>query len=166
MPFKASPITIDYTNKQLIIETASSVQKLVSTSKTIPIQISDDREITLEISTYIKLNDQVTAQISLDCGAGFNVFRFNSRYMKPLGVDTAAAVKKYLKSPFDSTKINTSYTTSIAEIRTVNEVSAVQNIKATFIDGLIYEGITSINWLGDKITIDIPQKRLLVKKTP
>lgn len=39
---------------------------------------------------------------------------------------------------------------------------SVEDFKATFIDGLIYEGIKSINWLGDKITIDVPNKRLIV----
>lgn len=37
-----------------------------------------------------------------------------------------------------------------------------ENFKATFIDGLIYQGIMCINWLGDKITIDMANERIIV----
>ncbi|WP_315822815.1 retropepsin-like aspartic protease [Paraflavitalea speifideaquila] len=163
MPFINSPITIDYSNKRLTIESNSSLQQLLPQSKIIPLQISYERETVVEIFTYVRLNNQITAQISLDCGAGFNVFRFNSRYMAPLGIDSLKAVKKYIKSPFDTTKGNTYYTTDLAELRTISNGTTANNIKATFIEGLIVEGITGMNWLGDQITIDIAHKRMLVR---
>lgn len=34
--------------------------------------------------------------------------------------------------------------------------------KVTFVDGLIYEGKTSINWLGRKIGISLKQQKIYI----
>lgn len=166
MPFKQSPLTIDYHTLQLVVESPASLQTLAAKASILPMQVVDDRDISLEIATYVKLNDQVTAQISLDCGAGWNVFRFSDRYLKKLGIDTTQTTNVYARSPFDTTKGNHYYSTSLGELRTATPGAVVKDIKATFIEGLIWEGITSINWLGDRITIDIPRKRLLLARKP
>jgi len=162
MPFKEAPITIDYQNKILKIESNKSLNQLVKKDNTIPIQLSDDGEKALSIYTYVKLNNKLTLQVSLDSGAGFNVFRFNSRYMKALGIDSAQVESKYLKSEFKPEEGNNYYYTKLSNLATSNNKAKVNDFKITFIEGLIYEGITSTNWLGDKITIDIQNKRLIV----
>lgn len=157
MPFKDIPLTIDYTNKKLVLG------NIPKDGKTIPLQISADRDITLGISTYVKLNDRLPVQISLDSGAGNGIFRFNARYIQTLNIDTANTTKRTIISDFDSTKTNNSYTTALDKISTLNGVSSASGVKGTFIEGLIYEGIGSINWLGNSITIDVPGKRMIVK---
>lgn len=163
-PFRNTPITIDYTNKQLIIESAASTNQLLKQGKSIPMQLADDRGITLGISTYVRLANALTLQVILDSGAGANVFRFNARYMDKLGIDSTQTVRKYLKSEFNPAVGNNYYGTSLTIISTVDGIAEKKDFKATFIDGLIYEAISSINWLGNKITIDVPNKRLIVAK--
>ncbi|WP_276482939.1 retropepsin-like aspartic protease [Paraflavitalea pollutisoli] len=164
MPFKHGALTIDYAQSHLIVESPAALQTMAVASYSLPLQVVDDRDISLEIATYVQLNNKVTAQISLDCGAGWNVFRFSARYMKQLGIDTTQTTNVYARSPFDTTKGNHYYSTTLQELRTTTPGAGVKNIKTTFIDGLIWEGITSINWLGDRITIDIPRKRLLLPR--
>lgn len=163
LPFRHIPITIDYKNKILTLETDKSLQQLIKTGASIPIQISDDLEKTLGIATYVRLNDKLTVQMNLDSGAGFNIFRFNSRYMKPLAIDSSQVKTKYQKSDFKPTEGNTYYFTTLSKINTqTNDKIKATDFNATFIDGLIYEAIGSINWLGNKITIDIQKKNMII----
>jgi len=163
LPFRDFPLTIDYKNKVLVIETEKSLKELTKSGTSFPIQISDDAEKTLGISTYIKVNDKLTLQMNLDSGAGFNVFRFSSRYMKKLGVDETKVEKKYRASDFKPTEGNNYYFTKLDKISvaSTDKIKATQ-FNATFIEGQIYEAIGSINWLGDKITIDIQKKNMII----
>lgn len=163
LPFKETPITIDYKHKVLVLETEKSLKELAKTGTQFPIQISDDGEKTLGISTYIKVNDKLTLQMNLDSGAGFNVFRFSSRYMEKLGIDPAKVEKKYSPSDFKPTEGNNYYFTNLKKISiaSADKIKAT-DFKATFIEGLIYEAIGSINWLGDKITVDIQKKNMII----
>ena len=163
LPFRETPVTIDYKNKVLVLETDKSLKELAKTGISFPIQISDDAEKTLGISTYVKVNDKLTVQMNLDSGAGFNVFRFSSRYMEKLGVDSTKVEKKYRASDFKPTEGNNYYFTKLDKISIASsdKIKAAQ-FNATFIEGLIYEAIGSINWLGNKITIDIQKKNMII----
>ncbi len=163
LPFRNIPITIDYKNKVLTLETEKSVKELTKKGISLPIQISDDLGKTLGIATYVKLDNKLVVQMNLDSGAGFNVFRFNSRYMQSLGIDPSKTEVKYQKSDFKPTEGNNYYYTNLSKINAEsNDKISASNFKATFIDGLIYEAIGSINWLGDKITIDIQNKNMII----
>lgn len=163
LPFRNIPITIDYKNKVLVLETEKSVKELAKKGISLPIQVSDELGKALDIATYVKLDDKLVVQMNLDSGAGFNVFRFSSRYMQSLGIDPSKTEVKYQKSDFKPTEGNNYYYTNLSKInaQSSNKIS-VTNFKATFIDGLIYEAIGSINWLGDKITIDIRNKNMII----
>lgn len=162
MPFKNNAITIDYTTKNLIVETDSSLKKLIKKDNVLPIQVSEDGERTLSIATRVKLNNKLTLQVGLDSGAGNNVFRFNSRYIETLGLDKSKLETKFVKSDFKPEHGNNFYRSSLKELATINNTATVKEIPVTFIDGLIYEGIVCTNWLGETITIDIKGKRILI----
>ena len=163
LPFKNAPFTIDYKNKVLVLETDKSLKALAKTGTTLPIQISENLEKTLTFATYVKVNDKLILQMNMDSGAGFNVFRFSSRYMEKLGVDSTKVEKKYRASDFKPTEGNNYYFTKLSKITPASsDKIAVTDFKATFIEGLIYEAIGSINWLGDKITIDLQKKVLII----
>ena len=163
LPFKEIPFTIDYKNKVLVLETEKSMAALDKTGISLPIQISENLEKTLTFATYVKVNDKLNLQMNMDSGAGFGVFRFNSRYMENLGVDASKTEKKYRASDFKPTEGNNYYFTQLPKISPASSNKIrVADFKATFIEGLIYEAIGSINWLGDKITIDLQKKVLII----
>lgn len=161
--FKDVPVTIDYKNEELVVESEASMEKKIKQAETIlPIQISVDQEKTVGISTYIHLDNKLKLQVKLDSGAGFDVYRFNARYMEPLGIDSSQVEHEFQTSIFKPEEGNDYYYAKIPMMSTSNGKIDVQDFKATFIDDLIYEGIMGINWLGDKITIDVPNKRLII----
>jgi hypothetical protein len=164
-PFKDKPITIDFENKILSIETEKSLNKLIAEKDfEMPIQITNDREIKIGIATKIQINDRLTLNVGLDSGAGFGVFRFSSRFMKKLGIDKTKVESEFKPSMFKPENGNQFYYTTLSKMTDINNNVSVKNFKATFIEGLIHEGIMGINWIGKKITIDIPNKRLIVQK--
>ena len=163
--FKDKAITIDFENKILSVETKDSLTKLIAEMDfELPIQINNDRDIRIEIATTIKLNNTLTLNVNLDSGAGFNVFRFSSRFMEHLGVDKQNIKSEFKPSMFKPEVGNQYYYTTLSKMTDINNNVSVNDFQVTFIDGLIYEGIMGINWMGKKITMDIPNKRLIVKK--
>jgi len=164
-PFKDKAFTIDFEKKILSVETKESLNQLIADKDfEMPIQVSNDREIKIDISTTIQLENKLTLNVGLDSGAGFNLFRFSSRFMEKLGIDKNEVEGEFKSGMFKPEEGNTYYYTTVSKMTDVNNNVSVKDFKATFIDGLIYEGIMGINWIGNKITIDIPNKRLIVKK--
>jgi len=163
--FKNKQITIDFGNNILSIESEKSLEKLIANKDfEIPLQISNDRDINIGISMKILLDNQLSLNVVLDSGAGFNVYRFNSRYMKNLGIDSTQVKKIYKPSYFKPGAGNNFFITQVSKFSDAAKNVSTNEFRAIFIEGLIYEGIMSVNWIGKKITIDIPNKRIIVQK--
>lgn len=163
-PLIDQAVTIDFENNLLRIESEKTLVALTANKDfELPLQIYNDRGIDVGISTKIQLNSKLTLNVKLDSGAGFGVYRFSSRYMGDLGVDSTEIASEYRPSYFKPLEGNTYYFTNLAQMSDTSGNVTVYNFKATFIDGLIYEGIMGIDWLGKKITIDMPNKKILVQ---
>jgi hypothetical protein len=161
--FRNRPFTVDFAGKKLCLETGRSLAERARVGKKVPIQLDDDRGISLDMFTRVRVNDSLTLQIVLDSGAGFNVYRFNSGFMKDLGIDTSAATRYYKKSSLDKDVTNTFHTAELHEISLASAPSVhADKVKTSFLGGLIYDGITCINWLGKRITIDIPDREMIL----
>ena len=166
MSFQHQPFTIDFEQKKIFIETKKNVSKRKKTGFTIPLQLETGRDKALDIFAYFTVNNKLTLQFCLDSGAGNDVFRINSKFMLQLGIDTTRSqlvVKTQKQSEF-----NPNYKTSIYKA-TVSKLSAKDNIAikkenftAHFIDGLIYDGVVSINWIGRQITFDLGKSEMIV----
>lgn len=95
--------------------------------------------------------------------AGFGVYRFSARYMAALGIDTAEVEKTYKPNYFSPSEGNNYYHSSLKSLSDRQDKVVLTNYKATFIEGLIYESIMGVNWLGQVLTIDLTEGRLLVQ---
>ena len=159
--FQHVPVTIDYEKKQIIIGELKAEEK----KRFIDIQLDDEAGNSLDVFTHVKINDKATIQVSLDAGAGSRSFWLNDRLVGVLGVDTTGFMKVVKTSEFDSTKTNRFSIGPIGSLATENGLARVKNPQVVFIQGLIYEGKTSIEWLGKKIAISIPDKKIYIIKT-
>lgn len=159
-PFQNMPVTIDYEKKILSFDELNPVDK----KKYIDIQIANYADKALDIFTNIKLNDKINIQVLLDAGAGKNSFWVNARFMETLQLDSSQFEVHDKKSEFDSTKSNKFLIGTIQSIKTENDLAEVINPKTYFVEGLIYEGKTGIEWLGKKISISLPEKKIFIIK--
>lgn len=164
-PFLNNPITIDFKKNVLIIESKlSMLERRKKADFILPIKISNDKERTIGISTVVQLNNKLSLLVNLDSGAGFDVYRFNSRYMTDLHIDSTTVKHSYIESEFVPEEGNNYYFTSIRDLRDGGENSIKKKPDVTFIDGLIYEGIMGVNWIGEILTIDLNKEEVLVIK--
>jgi len=163
-----TPFTIDFEKKTIRIESATSLTGISKKARIIPVQLEQSRGKALTIFAWFRVNDKLTLQFSLDSGAGKDVYRINAKYLKALGINTAdtALVKQYnKKSEIDTAHLSSIYVTKLAKLNTVADPAiSVTNIPVQFLEGLIYDGIVWINWLGSQVTFDLQRERLLVTR--
>jgi predicted aspartyl protease len=164
MSFRNQPFTIDYTNKKIIFETAQSLSAIQKSGHQVPLQLDQSRDKALTIAAYFMVNDKLTLQFTIDSGAGSNIFRINSRYIPALGIDTANADKIAIPSEFNPKLKTIIYNANVKSI-TAKASTSIQchDVKASFIDGLIYDGILSLNWIGKQITFDLKKQEMIVR---
>ncbi|MCX8530883.1 aspartyl protease family protein [Chryseobacterium luquanense] len=153
-PFRNTPITIDYNNKKILFDRPTKGEKSVD------IQIADYAGKAIDIFTFVELNDTLKIQSLLDSGAGKNSFWFSSKLMEALALNKSDFKAVPIKSDFK--KENNYYIGKLSTISTLNKLRKVENLDAAFIDELIYEGKTSIDWLGHVLTIDIAKKKIFI----
>jgi hypothetical protein len=88
--------------------------------------------------------------------------------MKYLAIDTAdtAHVQKITHgSEFKKGYVNRIYIANIDRLALADApVISVLSPRAQFVEDLIYDGIMSINWLGNRMTFSIPDKKIVVEQ--
>lgn len=154
--FQETDIIIDYKNKVIILENIDSIKN----KKSFDIQLSTFADNALDIFTYVLLDNKYRIKVLLDSGAGNNSFWLSDKFVDLLGVDTNKFDVTEKKSEFNEKVTTKIYKGSIQSIS--NEFSKVEQPYVNFVEGLIYEGKTSINWLGSKIGISLKNKKMYI----
>jgi hypothetical protein len=156
--FRNTPVVIDYEKKELIFGEIKKADK----KRFIDIQLADVAGKSLDIFANVKVNDKITVQVMLDSGSGQNSFTLSADFLDVLDLNKAGFNISEQKSDFNASKSYKVYTGNIAKISTINNFANLKNPEVRFVEGLIYEGILSINWLGKKLGISIPEKRIYI----
>jgi hypothetical protein len=154
--FDETDFIIDFDKEEIIITDFSKDTKL----KSFDIQITTNADKSTDISTYIILNDKYKIQVLLDSGAGNNSFWFSDKLISTLEIDKSEMEISEKKSEFDEKIITKFYKGSINSIS--NQFITLKDPKVIFVEGLIYEGKTSINWFGNKIGISLRNKKIYI----
>jgi hypothetical protein len=154
--FSETDFIIDYDKKEITLTDLSKDKK----SKAFDIQITTNADKSLDISTYILLNNQYKIQVLLDSGAGNDSFWISDKFIKLLNLDKENMDSFDKKSEFDEKVMTKFYRGSVSSIS--NQFVTLKDPKVMFVDGLIYEGKTSINWLGKKIGISLKNKKMYI----
>jgi len=155
-PFEHTPVTIDFENRMLSFDPLTEAQK----RDFIDIQVADYAGKALDIFTNVRVNDTLTIQVLLDSGAGNGSFWFSTRLMDALKLDKNTFEETERQSEFDANRIDRFYRGQVHALATEDGQVRLADFSALFVDGLIYEGKTGIDWLGKQITISIPDRRI------
>lgn len=153
--FYDTEFIIDYTNKELIFP-----KEKLSGNKVLDIQLSTNADQSLDISTYVLLNNTYRINVLLDSGAGNDSFWLSDRLMGTLGIKKESLQLIEKKSEFDPAIINKFYKGSVDAVS--NSFVKVDKPNVLFVEGLIYEGKTSINWLGKKLGFNLKEKKIYI----
>ncbi|GEM50338.1 aspartyl protease family protein [Empedobacter brevis] len=154
--FGETDFIIDFNKKEIELTDFSKNEKLIS----FDIQLTTYADKATDIFTYITLNDNYTIQVLLDSGAGSNSFWISDKFIKTLQIDKTTLEISEKKSEFDENIVTKFYKGTISSI--ANQFVTLKDPKVTFVEGLIYEGKTSINWFGNKIGISLKNKKMYI----
>ncbi|WP_312555204.1 aspartyl protease family protein [Empedobacter brevis] len=154
--FGETDFIIDFNKKEIELTDFSKNEKL----KSFDIQLTTYADKATDIFTYITLNDNYTIQVLLDSGAGSNSFWISDKFIKTLQIDKTTLEISEKKSEFDENIVTKFYKGTISSI--ANQFVTLKDPKVTFVEGLIYEGKTSINWFGNKIGISLKNKKMYI----
>ncbi len=152
--FGDTDFIIDFDKKEIALADLSK-EKI---TKSFDIQLSTIADKSTDILTYVTLNDKVRIQVLLDSGAGNNSFWISDKLIPALGIDKSKLEMSEMKSDFDEKLKTKFYKGSLSSIS--NSIVTLKDPKVVFVEGLIYEGKTSINWLGKKIGISLKNKKI------
>lgn len=152
--FEHTNITIDYNTLEITINSESPD----SGSKALDIFVSTQVENTLDISTFMILNNDHQIKVLLDSGAGSNSFWFNDKIIKILNINTNT-----LKVAQNQSEINSEIKNKISRGKVDiigNNFVKIYTPDVVFVQNLIYEGKTGIDWIGKKFMISIKDKKI------
>jgi len=163
--FEDKAVTIDYKNKELILETAASLAFKKSIGNVISLQLKEDRDISTEIFAFFVLNKKDTLLFSIDSGAGQGNFKINSKYRSDCDVDTTKMHRFEHQSEFNSSLKDQFQSANVPALclKDCPGIS-INNFKSIFYPTLIYDGIVSTNWLGSAISFDLKNKEMIIQK--
>ncbi|WP_284462059.1 hypothetical protein [Chryseobacterium sp.] len=146
---------IDYTNKEILFP-----KEKLSGNKVLDIQLSTNADKSLDITTYVLVNNTFKINILLDSGAGNDSFWLSERLMSTLGIKKEDLQLIEKKSEFNPAITNRFYKGNVTSVS--NSFAKVEKPNVFFVEGLIYEGKTSINWLGKKLGFNLKEKKIYI----
>lgn len=154
--FAETDFVIDFEKNEIVLMDLAKLKN----AKSFDIQLTTHADKSTDISTYITLNGKYKIQVLLDSGAGNDSFWLSGKLIETLGLDKSKLQFVERKSEFDENLKTKFYAGQIESL--ANPFVTLNQPKVTFVDGLIYEGKTSINWLGKKIGISLKHKKMYI----
>ncbi|MGV0964603.1 aspartyl protease family protein [Empedobacter falsenii] len=154
--FSDTDFIIDFTKNEIELTDFSEKKNI----KSFDIQLSTNADKSTDIFAYITLNNKYKIQVLLDSGAGNNSFWLSDKLISTLEIDKSKLELNERKSEFNENITTKFYSGNIKSIS--NQYVTLKDPKVTFVDGLIYEGKTSINWLGNRIGISLKNKKMYI----
>lgn len=146
---------IDYTTNELIFP-----KEKLNGKKVMDIQLSTNADQSMDITTYVLLNNKYKINVLLDSGSGKDSFWLSERLMNTMDIKKEGLNVVEKKSEFNPDLTTRFYKSDIGSIST--PFATVEKPKVFFVDGLIYEGKTSINWLGKKLGFNLKEKKIYI----
>ncbi|MDR4954668.1 hypothetical protein REB14_21010 [Chryseobacterium sp. ES2] len=146
---------IDYTTNELIFP-----KEKLNGKKVMDIQLSTNADQSMDITTYVLLNNKYKINVLLDSGSGKDSFWLNEYLMKTMDIKKEGLNVVEKKSEFNPDITTKFYKSDIGSIST--PFATVEKPAVFFVEGLIYEGKTSINWLGKKLGFNLKEKKIYI----
>jgi hypothetical protein len=159
--FEHSPVTLDFVQGEIVVETPASFEQRIANGDTVPLKLDDDRDMKLDLFAEFDLGNGQTGLCEID--SGFFGITINKRYMEALGVvPETKGVDKIEFSPGFFT-----YKTHLPAIALAAAPDQkLENPLVNFGD-FIYDCVVGTRFWHDRtLTLDLPSRRLIVARRP
>lgn len=161
--FETVPFTVDYKNKNIILESPQSIKEILTRGHAASLVI-DRKDDALSVMIKMQLNDKLVASMEIDTGS--QALILNKKYMEALKIrENDSAVKR--KDGQDET--GHSYSRFFTQLSGDVHIDGVPEIKEhtpkVMFQKIIYDGLLGHNFLSQyKVTYDLPHSRIIFNK--
>ena len=164
-PFATQPVSLDFVNKQFIIENEKTLHQIAVNADIIAIKIDYYRDLMLDVFVPLRLNNTVTIDAELDTGTPASNLLIHPQYLPSLIADTTGIEKQiYQQKPNGEIVYDKLHIIPVVAYAGSAQLSE-RNKKASFREGLIYNGLIGAGmFMKHKLTIDIVHHRMFVNK--
>ena len=158
--FRHQPFTFDFPHKQVVFESEKSLQERLHAGDKVPLKFDDFRGIALDMFGEFEIGGK-PGLCELDTGSPGSII--STRYMAPLGIDeNGKDVEKKVRKNIAGVT-TTSYGATVPEIALAAAPGVKQVRPKVEFSDIIYDCAIGIHfWSGRPLTVDIPQRELVV----
>lgn len=147
--FRESPFTIDFENRQLIIEDNNDLEIIRKSGISIPVKLQKVGKHEIEFFVDLCFNDGVQCSAEFDTGAGFNMLMLQPGYIEKLDLKIPSETTNYGYYVFSTTLPGLRYCAAPERLQN-------KNVFVGFKEGLIYEGLVGSGMFkSQRLTINI-----------
>lgn len=166
--FEDKPFTIDFKNKKIAFLDKQGLDSVLIKSVSIPISLESHTDVSLDMFLPICLNGKVKMKAQFDTGSGYGAFVINPYFMEELSLDSSMGKAKLYTTPISHRQIrDVVLPLQSVAIGDLQDLAMLRDVSAVFREGLIYEAlIGSEIFRNSSVTIDIPNRRVLLEKHP
>ena len=162
--FRQQPVTFDFVKKAVIFETPESLAQRRATETSVPVKFDDQRGIALDIFAQFLIDGQ-PGQCDIDTGSP--IATVSTRYMERLGIEKDGKDVRKIERRTVAGATQIRYDTNLPQVAlaAAPQISLVHP-RVGFSD-IIYDCVIGLDFWSDRtLTIDIPERRILVSGSP
>lgn len=155
--FAQRPTTLDFVNKEVVLETEASARERLRSGSTVPLRVSDDRGLRLDLFAEFDLGNDQKGLCEVD--TGFYGIMVHTRYMEALGIVPGAL-------GVDRIEFNPGFFTWKTHLPAIALASAPeQKLEGPLVNfgDIIYDCVVGMRFWHDRtVTLDIAGRKLIV----
>ena len=161
--FQNRPFTLDYRDKQLILETPLSLQARVESGIVVPLEIDDDQGVSLTVFAPLEVVGAGLAKVEVDTGSDSLILQ--RRFMTALGIPESGPDVRVVNAKDETNFAFTRWFTKLrGDIRLNREVPLELHASRVMFQEIIHDGLIGDDYLKHFIvTFDLAHSRMILQ---
>ncbi len=161
--FQHRPFTLDYRDKQLILETPLSLAGRADSGIVVPLELDDDQGVSLTVFAPLEVVGAGMAKVEVDTGSDSLIL--HRRFMTALGIPESGPEVRVVEAKDETNFAFTRWFTKLrGNIRLNREVSLELNHSRVMFQQIIHDGLIGDDYLRHFIvTFDLAHSRMILQ---
>ncbi|MBX3167835.1 MAG: aspartyl protease family protein [Candidatus Eremiobacteraeota bacterium] len=162
--FQHRPFTLDYRQKQLILETPITLQSRVKSGIVVPLEMDDDQNTSLTVFAPLEVSGAEPARVEIDTGSDSLIL--HRRFMAALGIPESGPGIRVVQARDETDFAFTRWFTKLpGNMRLNGDPKLEQNGGRVMFQQIIHDGLIGDEFLKHFIvTFDLSHSRMILQR--
>ena len=163
--FQHRPFTLDYRQKQLILETPESLKTRIESGIVVPLEIDDDQNTSLTVFAPLEVVEAGTAKVEVDTGSDSLIL--HRRFMAALGIAESGPGVRVVEAKDETNFAFTRWFTKLnGSVRLNGNSKLEQSGGRVMFQQIIHDGLIGDDFLKRfVVTFDLSHSRMILRPT-